>query len=160
MNFENRLYQLVYAAASQILKANEYEAGKNYETDLGNYLREWKGAVMPKEDNVVFEIRDNSGAADDEQADYQHEILSYEFFVAAKNSASTASFLRQARADIYRMIGANIDSWRATLNASLTAERGGFTREINYEEKVFGELTVTINFSYEQEYFLIGEQDY
>ena len=148
MNIEQALYSAVYESAKNILQGN------GYETDLGKALRDWKNAVVPRESEAVFEIRDVGGSASEEQYPFQHETINYEFVIAARYGADTASFLRSARADIYRMIENNIDDWRKAVgNASLKPTRAGFSRDIRTEERIIGELTMTIEFTYEQEYY-------
>jgi len=157
MNMEQQLYNLVYAGAEKIKTTNEYAPGKNYETDIGDYIQEWMDKVNSEIKKEVFEIRDPNGEASDDQEPIQNEIISWDFVVGVKKGNLTAQYLRSARADIYRMIGSNIDAWRAAVNGSLRFTRVGFTRDITHEKEIYGELLQTITIEYIQTEWLLED---
>lgn len=160
MNIENKILSIVKAAAATIKTTVQYESGKYYETNIGTYLSDWLDKVKSESDTEIFEIRDVAGDVDDEQEPLQHELLQLDFVIGVKKGSSTSDYLRKAKADIYRMIGANIDSWRSTINGGLKPMRGGWFKDISYDKEFYGEMTVTIIFQYIQEEWLIGEDDY
>jgi len=160
MTKEEKIYSLIVAGAQEIKTTNEYATGKNYETNIGQYYQEWMGDVNPESAEEVLEVRDFSGDVSDEQEPLQHEFLEIKFVYGCKNGSSTAAQLRKAKADIYRMIGKNLDYWRAQVDGSLKPVRGGWEKNVTHGEKIFGEITVTVIFQYIQEPWLVDEKVY
>jgi len=160
MNKEEKIIQLVTAGIKSIQVINEYAPGKKYETDIGLYYQEWLDRINPESTKEVIELRDISGSPSDEQEPIQTEHLDLQFAVAVKKGSTTAAYLRQVKADIYRMIGANIDNWRAAVDASLYPQRGDWEKDIQHEKEIVGILLLTITISFEQEQWLTNEPDY
>ncbi len=160
MTKEQKIFSLIVAGVQGILTTNEYATGKNYETDIGNYYQDWYGLVNPESDTDVLEVRDVSASADEEQYPFQRESLEVQIVYACKRGTDTANQLRKAKADIYRMIGANLDTWRATVGGDLHPVQMGWEKEIKHEKEIFGEITITIVFEYQTEFWLVEEPNY
>ncbi len=131
MTIEQQIYDAIYTAMLEIKTTNEYASGKNYETNIGNFLQLWLDKMNAETSSEVFEIHDANGEASDEQEPIQHEILNLEFIVSVKKGENTASYLRSAKADIYRVIGKYINTWRSTINASIKNYKKWLGKEYN-----------------------------
>ena len=160
MTKEEKIYDLVITAAQQIQKTNQYASGKYYDTDIGKYYQDWMGDVNPESAQEAFEVRDVSAEASEEQYPFQKEALTLQFVYGCKYGNNTATQLRKAKADIYRMIGANLDSWRAQVGGELHPIQEGWEKKIKHEKEIFGEIVVTITFEFITENWLIQEPTY
>ena len=154
MNKEEKILTLIKASAATI------KTTAGYSTNIGSYVQEWLGEVYSETANEAMEIRDVNGEPDDEFEPTQRELLTVEFAVGCKKGSSTAAYLRKVKADIYKMVGASLASWRSAVDASITVERGSFEKDIQRGKEIYGEMTVQIIVGYYFDEWLQNEPSY
>lgn len=158
---EQEIYSDLLAIFATILTSNEYQSGKNYETDIGNYVTDWKEVPISDDETEVLILEDPEIDYNEEQ-EYQADHKVTHTYVAklflAKTS-TTLDELRKAQRDLRRCIGANlvtlISKYHAIAIRPLKIAKG-----FEKGERTRGGLVFRFTIEYSQEKWLIGEPEY
>jgi len=147
-------------ALKTILPANEYETGKNYETDIGNYIKDWNEQPLPAETvrEVIVEDRKIEHEEQNEFAEAHYQTIIYTIKIY-EPGVNTIANLRKDEMDIMRCIGANEDAFLAKFGDTVfsIAER---EKDVIKGNKTIGGSKMTVKCRFGTNRWLIGEPDY
>ena len=115
MTKEEAIIQDWIATLQTINPLNEYAAGKNYLTDIGDNVEYWLTIPEPDEEikQLVIEDRICEGEEISDPTAAHYQVLELINTVYYPDGADTATRQGEAKADIIRCIGAN---WQNFLN--------------------------------------------
>ncbi len=158
---EEALYQDLLIYFATILIANEYASGKNYETNIGNFVKDWNTYSIGDDETEVLIIEDAETSysnQDENSADHKvTHTYSVKLFLA--KTTTTLSDLRKASRDIRRCLGKNMDAL-TTKYIGLAIKPVTFVKGYEKKERTRGGLGFRFTAEWSQEKWLIGEPEY
>lgn len=158
---EEALYQDLLTYFASILIANEYAPGKNYETDIGNFVKDWNIYTIGDEETEVMIIEDvETNYEDQDENSPDHKVIhtySVKLFLAKTNS--TLAELRKASRDLRRCLGKNLDTL-TTKYIGLVIKPVTLVKGYEKKERTRGGLVFRFTAEWSQEKWLIGEQEF
>src|SRR3989338_3188324 len=161
MTKEEAIIQDWIATLQTINPLNEYAAGKNYLTDIGDNVEYWLTIPEPDEEikQLVIEDRICEGEEISDPTAAHYQVLELINTVYYPDGADTATRQGEAKADIIRCIGAN---WQNFLNKYKDVVIKNISTEKNVIEtsKTIGGIKIIVKIRFGTEPFLIGEHEY
>lgn len=143
-----------------IKTTNAYAIGKNYSTNIGNYIKDFDPKIIEEGKNALivedkisqFEDQPEIAAAHYWDLEIVHKII-------WPNADSSIPDIRNIEMDIIHCIGSNEESflnkYRDTIFHGIEGEKNAYKGI-----KQVGELKLTLKIRFGTERFLIGEPDY
>lgn len=158
---EQQLYIDLLAAFSTIKTTNQYASGKNYETNVGKFVRDWTEIPISDDETEVLILEDpemNYAEQEEHSADHKvsHTYVAKLFLAKADN---TLDELRKAERDLRRCIGANL---AMLINKYHTISIKPVTIVKGFEkgERTRGGLAFRFTVDWSQEKWLINEPEF
>lgn len=159
-NKEEKIFDDVVAKLQTILTSNQYEAGQNYETNIGNNITAYKDKPLPEDARDETIISDPEDEYDDLDAYEDHhraekiiEIASY------YDGANVEDTLRKRTRDILHCIGANRDFFENKYKDVVFRPKK-IIRDIVKKDKRIGGIRILIGVSFNTEPWLMDETSY
>lgn len=142
---EEQIYQYFKTKLQSITIAN------GYSTDIGSHFREWIGTEFIDEDDLteIMELRDLSEFYED--TGIATAMASYEIIIGAKKGRDTASFLRLAKDDLIAVISELVADIKENVDSVFAIKSIDIDKDINYENKIYGDISAKITFVYQSE---------
>ena len=147
-------------ALKTIKTTNQYESGKNYETNIGNYIKDWNEQPLPTETvrEVIVEDRkiEHENNPEFEEAHYQTIIFTIKIYEPGK---TTVASLRKDEIDIMRCIGANEDAFFTKYGDTVFSivER---EKDVVKKNITIGGSKIIVKIKFGTKRWLIGEPSY
>ena len=112
MDKETSITADLLAKLQTILPTTEYAPGKFYETNIGSFIKDWDERLyLDDSTDAVAWVEDFKAdpKIDEEKRHFNHFRFQskYGINIAAQKGDETIAFLRKAKADVYRCIGAS-----------------------------------------------------
>ncbi len=158
---EEALYQDLLTYFATILVANEYAPGKNYETDIGNFVKDWNTYSIGDDETEVLIIEDaETNYLDQDENSADHKVI-HTYFVKLflAKTTTTLADLRKASRDIRRCLGKNMNEL-TTKYIELEIKPVTFVKGYEKKERTRGGLVFRFTAEWSQEKWLIGEPEY
>lgn len=158
---EQELYIDLLAIFATIKTTNQYAAGKNYESNIGNFVRDWSDVPISDDETDVLVLEDpemNYNEKQEYSADHEvsHTYV-VKLFLAKEDD--TLDELRKAQRDLRRCIGANlatlINKYHTIAIRPVTIVKG-----FEKGERARGGLVFRFTVDWSQEKWLINEPEY
>ena len=158
---EEALYQDLLTYFATILKANEYASGKNYETDIGNFVKDWNTYSIGDDETEVLIIEDaETSYKDQDENSADHKVMhTYSVKIFLTKTTTTLAELRKASRDLRRCLGKNMDAIKTKYNA-IAIKPVTFVKGYEKKERTRGGLVFRFTAEWSQEKWLIGELEY
>lgn len=158
---EQQLYIDLLALFATIKTTNEYAAGKNYETNIGNFVRDWSDVPISDEETEVLILEDpeiNYSEKQEHSADHEvsHTFVA-KLFLAKTNT--TLTDLRKAQRDLRRCLGSNIQTFITKYHA-IAFKPVTLVKGFEKGERTRGGLVFRFTVEWSQEKWLINEPEY
>lgn len=158
---EEALYQDLLIYFATILTSNEYAAGKNYETNIGSFLKDWQTYSIGDDETEVMIIEDaETDYQDQDESSADHKVVhTYSIKLFLAKTTSTLSELRKASRDLRRCLGANSDAL-TTKFIAIVIKPVTLVKGFEKRERTRGGLVFRFTIEWSQEKWLIGESEY
>lgn len=157
---EESLYQDLLINFKTILTTNTYAVGKNYETNIGNFVKDWNLFSIGEDETEVLIIEDAETAYvdQDEHADDHKVIHTYSVKLFLAKTDNTISDLRKASRDLRRCLGTNMDTLTAKF-ISLVMKPVIIVKGLEKKERTRGGLVFRFTSEWSQNKWLIDEPE-
>ena len=158
---ETAIYNDLLAIFAEILPANEYQPGKNYETNIGSLVVDRRIFSIDPDEVEVFYLEDPEINYDEKQefsADHQavHTFTAKAFFAKTND---TLEYLRAVSRDLRRAIGKNY-SMLQTKYPDIIIRPVTIVKGFEKREKTRGGIVFRFTVHLSQEPWLINEPEY
>ena len=158
---EQQLYIDLLALFATIKTTNEYAAGKNYETNIGNFVRDWSDVPISDSETEVLILEDpEMNYAEQEEHSADHKVshtFVLKLFLA--KGEDTLDELRKAQRDLRRCLGANIAAFITKYHA-IAFKPITIVKGFEKAERLRGGLVFRFTAEWSQEKWLIDEPEY
>lgn len=158
---EQQLYIDLLAMFATIKTTNEYAAGKNYESNIGNFVRDWSDVPISDEETEVLILEDPEiNYAEQEEHSADHKVshtFTVKLFLA--KTATTLTDLRKAQRDLRRCLGANVPAFITKYHA-IAFKPVTIVKGFEKGERTRGGLVFRFTVEWSQEKWLINEPEY
>lgn len=161
MDKETAIFNDLVDKLKEIKTINEYQPGKHYETNSGDYVTTWDNTPVFSLDHDVVRLEDPADDYEDQEVfSASHEVtktIVIRFAVQPQENAMTE--LRKRMNDIHRCIGAN-QSFFTNKYKDVAFLPGPKERATETADKVYTGGIVEIRIRYGVEPWLINEDEY
>jgi len=158
---EEALYQDLLTYFATILTTNEYASGKNYETDIGDFVKDWDTYSIGDDETEVLIIEDaETSYLDQDENSADHKVMhTYSVKIFLAKTTTTLADLRKASRDLRRCLGKNMDAL-TTKYIGLVIKPATFVKGYEKKERTRGGLVFRFTAEWSQWKWLIGEPEH
>lgn len=155
------ILQDLLTAFRTIKKTNQYEAGKFYESNIGNYFFDWSERPVPAENTTEAILQDYSTEFDntDQLAPYHQRTDVFNVLLYSANGDQSVTELRKYERDVFRCLGKHnqefLDKYKDTAIKPVSMEKAA-----KKADKTITGTMIKFSVTYTTETFLIGETEY
>jgi hypothetical protein len=155
------ILQDLLIAFRTIKKTNQSEAGKYYESNIGDVFFDWSERPVPDEITTEAILQDISTDFDNTEqvASYHQRTDLFNVLLYSANGDDSLKELRKYERDVFRCLGKHnpefLNKYQDTAIKPITIEKG-----MKKADKTIAGSLIKFSITYTTEPFLIGETEY
>lgn len=158
---EQAVYQDLLLMFAAIKTTNLYAPGEFYESNIGNFVKDWADVPISDEETDVLVIEDAEiNYNEQEEMSADHKVIhTYSIKLFLAKGDDTIAEIRKAARDLRRCIGANVSAFLTKYHA-IAIKPVTLVKGVKKEDRMIGGLIFRFTIEWSQEKWLIDEPEY